>query len=159
MATTKETTGVAPLRARVNEYGLTVTPYERVASLVVALLILVGTGVALMFVLWLTSRIFASTEPVPITMQQIGEDGGSGGEDLETDMEELAHEVEFEEPEFQDTLAHEGRFWVDRIHGAAMLRTAGPERMVHLKQVMDNDFKMKEVHARWRKERAEQSRG
>ncbi len=61
--------------------------------------------------------------------------------------------------DFQNALAHEGRFWIDRIHGEAMLRTAGPERMVHLQQVIDNDFKVKEVHARLRRERDEPSRG
>ena len=61
--------------------------------------------------------------------------------------------------DFQNALANEGRFWIDRIHGEAMLRTAGPERMVHLRQVMENDFKMKEVHARLRRERDEPSRG
>jgi len=40
-----------------------------------------------------------------------------------------------------------------------MLRTAGPDRMVHLQQVIDNDFKVKEVHARLREERSEPSRG
>ena len=61
--------------------------------------------------------------------------------------------------EFQNALSNEGRFWIDRIHGEAMLRTAGPDRMVHLQQVIDNDFKMKEVHAKLRQERAEPSRG
>jgi hypothetical protein len=77
-----------------------------VASLVVAMLILVGSAVTLLFVLWLTSRIFASTTSVAVTLEQIGEGGGLGGDtELETNMEELSHEVEFEEPEFQDTLA------------------------------------------------------
>jgi hypothetical protein len=106
VATTKGSVGFAPVRPRPGQYGLTVTPYERVASLVVALLILVGLAVALLFVLWLTSRIFASTEPVPVTLEQIGDGGGLGGDtELDTNMEELVHEVEFEEPEFQDTLA------------------------------------------------------
>ena len=61
--------------------------------------------------------------------------------------------------DFQNALANEGRFWIDRIHGEAMLRTAGPERMVHLRQVIDNDFKVAEVHARLRQERSEPSRG
>ena len=50
-------------------------------------------------------------------------------------------------------------FWIDRIHGETMLRTAGPDRMVHLQQVIDNDFKVKEVHARLREERSEPARG
>ena len=61
--------------------------------------------------------------------------------------------------DFQDALANEGRFWIDRIHGEEMLRTAGPERMVHLQQVVENDFKVKEVHARLKSERNEPSRG
>ncbi|MEE2708424.1 MAG: phytanoyl-CoA dioxygenase family protein [Gemmatimonadota bacterium] len=61
--------------------------------------------------------------------------------------------------EFQNALANEGRFWIDRIHGEKMLRSATSERMVHLKQVMENDFKVKEVHARLREERNEPSRG
>ncbi len=61
--------------------------------------------------------------------------------------------------DFQNALANEGRFWIDRIHGPAMLRTAGPERMVHLQQVIDNDFKMKDVHRRHRRENSEPSRG
>ncbi len=106
MATTRRPAGITPLRARVEDYGLTVTPYERVASLVVALLILVGLFVAVLFLLWLTSRIFASTEPVSITLEQIGEGGGLGGDtELDTNTEEMVHEVEFEEPEFQDTIA------------------------------------------------------
>jgi hypothetical protein len=106
VATTKRSASVAPLRARVEQYGLTVTPYERVASLIIALLILVGMAVALLFLLWLTSRIFASRMPVEVEWMEIGDGGGLGGDtELESNMEELVHEVEFEEPEFQDTLA------------------------------------------------------
>jgi len=61
--------------------------------------------------------------------------------------------------DFQNALANEGRFWIDHILGETMLQTAGPERMVHLQQVVDNDFKVKEVHARLRQERDEPSRG
>jgi hypothetical protein len=58
----------------------------------------------------------------------------------------------------QNDLSKNGRFWIDRIHGEAMLRTAGPERMVHLQQVIDNDFKMKAEHQRHRRENDEPSR-
>ena len=61
--------------------------------------------------------------------------------------------------DFQDALAHEGRFWIDHILGETMVNTAGPERMVHLQQVIENDFKVREVHARLRRERTEPSRG
>ena len=106
MATTRKSGNVATPRVRVGEYGLTVTPYERVASLIIAMLILVGLAVALLFLLWLTSRIFASRMPVDVDWMEIGEGGGLGGDtELETNMEEITQEVEFEEPEFQDTLA------------------------------------------------------
>ena len=61
--------------------------------------------------------------------------------------------------DFQDALAHEGRFWIDHILGEIMVNTAGAERMVHLQQVIENDFKVREVHARLRRERTEPSRG
>ena len=61
--------------------------------------------------------------------------------------------------DLQDALANEGRFWIDRIYGEAMLRTAGPHRMVHLQQIIENDFKVKQVHERRRRERSEPSRG
>ena len=65
--------------------------------------ILVGLAVTILFLLWLTSRIFASAASVPVTLEQIGDDGGFGAED---DLaEEVGMDVEFEEPEFQDTLA------------------------------------------------------
>ena len=60
--------------------------------------------------------------------------------------------------QFQDDLAREGRFWIDRIHGDAMLRTAGPERMVHLRQVIDNEFKLAAAHRQHRAEHDEPSR-
>ena len=37
--------------------------------------------------------------------------------------------------ELRTILGREARFWIDRIHGEAMIATAGPERMVHLEQV------------------------
>jgi hypothetical protein len=61
--------------------------------------------------------------------------------------------------DFQNNLANEGRFWIDHILGEIMVGTAGAERMVHLRQVIENDFKVKEVHARLRQERSEPSRG
>jgi len=84
--------------------------------------------------------------------------GGSTRRRMYT-MNFYEHVPEDRMEDFQNALAHEGRFWIDRIHGEEMLRTAGPSRMVHLQQVIDNDFKMKEVHAKLRAERAEPSRG
>ena len=61
--------------------------------------------------------------------------------------------------ELRDKLGNEARFWIDRIHGEAMIRTAGPERMVHLEQVMENDTHLAELHQELRKTMAEPSRG
>ena len=36
-------------------------------------------------------------------------------------------------------LGDEARFFIDRIHGPAMIKTATPERMLHLEQVREND--------------------
>ena len=55
----------------------------------------------------------------------------------------------------QDLLASEGRWLVDSVIGPAMRRTAGPERMRHLQQIIDNDFKVKAVADEHRRERAE----
>lgn len=61
--------------------------------------------------------------------------------------------------ELRDELATEARFWIDRIHGEAMIRTAGPDRMVHLEQVMANDTHLAEVTRELRKTMAEPARG
>lgn len=106
MAKSTEASQIPPLRVRKSAYGLAVSAYERVASLVIALLILVGLLVGIMFLLWLTSRIFASQAAVPVTLEPVGEGGGFGDEtELDPNVEKIGQEIEFEEPEFQDTLA------------------------------------------------------
>ena len=59
----------------------------------------------------------------------------------------------------RDTLGKEARFWIDRIHGEAMVSTAGPERMVHLQQVMENDTHLGDLARELRKTMKEPSRG
>ena len=51
------------------------------------------------------------------------------------------------------------RFWNDRKYGEKMVRTAGPDRMRHLEQVMANDGHLAELSRRAREEMAEPSRG
>ncbi|MEE2885655.1 MAG: phytanoyl-CoA dioxygenase family protein [Chloroflexota bacterium] len=62
-------------------------------------------------------------------------------------------------PELRESLGAEARFWIDRIHGEAMLRTAGPERMVHLQQVRENDTHLAELVREHKKTHSEPSRG
>ena len=61
--------------------------------------------------------------------------------------------------EFRNMLGSEARFWIDRIHGEAMIRTAGPERMVHLEQVMENDTHLAELSRELKKTMSEPARG
>jgi hypothetical protein len=82
-------------------YELRVSAYERVASMLLALLVLIGVSVLTMFLLWLTSRIFASREPVPIQLEEIGtgDTGLTGGMQLDEPMaDELGVETDLEEP-------------------------------------------------------------
>ena len=51
------------------------------------------------------------------------------------------------------------RFWVDRPYGEAMIDTAGPERQVHLEQVMANDSHVAALSAEARQTMPEPSRG
>jgi hypothetical protein len=51
------------------------------------------------------------------------------------------------------------RFWVERGYGEAMVRTAGPERMRHLEQVLANDDELAELSRQARERMSEPSRG
>ncbi len=96
------------MRPDLRVYELKVSPYERVAGMLLALLALIGVSVLIMFLLWLTSQIFARNEPVPAQLQDIGtgEGGIAGGMELDAPMaEELGLETELEEPSLKDTLA------------------------------------------------------
>ena len=61
--------------------------------------------------------------------------------------------------ELRTVLGSEARFWIDRIHGEEMIRTAGPERMVHLEQVRANDKHLADLTRELKKTMAEPSRG
>ena len=61
--------------------------------------------------------------------------------------------------ELRNQLGSEARFWIDRIHGEAMIRTAGPERMVHLQQVMENDTHLAELSRELKETMSEPARG
>ena len=47
--------------------------------------------------------------------------------------------------DLREQLGSESRFWIDRIHGEEMIRTASPERWVHLEQVRANDTHLAEL--------------
>ena len=62
-------------------------------------------------------------------------------------------------PELRDILGREARFWIDRIHGETMVRTAGPDRMVHLQQIRENDTHLADLSRELKKTMKEPSRG
>jgi phytanoyl-CoA dioxygenase PhyH len=53
----------------------------------------------------------------------------------------------------------QARFWIDHLHSDAMRRTASPQRMRHLRQVMEHEGELRELAAKARAEMAEPSRG
>jgi len=56
-------------------------------------------------------------------------------------------------------IGHAARFFIDRTYADAILRTATPERMVHLEQVLANEDHLPELSRQRRAEMAEPSRG
>ncbi len=87
-----------------------VSAYERVASMLLALLILFGVVVFCLFMAWLGSRVFfPPLKSVPVRLEQVGGGIESGvvGESMQLDSptpQDVAQESDLIEPEFQDTL-------------------------------------------------------
>jgi len=94
---------VTPVRPTFQDYTLRVSAYDRVAGMLLALLVLIGTIVLILLVIWLTSRIFAIQEAVPVIMEQIGEGGGALGDSMEMEAPSM-EETDLEQPELTDTL-------------------------------------------------------
>ena len=61
--------------------------------------------------------------------------------------------------ELRDWIGALSRYWIDRLYGETMVRTAGPRRMCHLEQGLANDGHLKELSRVKREEMAEPSRG
>lgn len=61
--------------------------------------------------------------------------------------------------ELRDYIAGGARFWIDRMYADSMVRTASPERMVHLEQPMANDGHLAGLSAEMRKIMPEPARG
>lgn len=68
-------------------------------------------------------------------------------------------ESESEIADLKNFIGSNARFWIDRMHGEAMVRTATPQRQIHLQQVQDNEGHLPALAARARQEQAEPSRG
>ena len=61
--------------------------------------------------------------------------------------------------DLKDFLSGEARFFLDRMHGTEMIKTATPERMHHLEQVRENDTHMAEVVKELKKTMKEPANG
>ena len=61
--------------------------------------------------------------------------------------------------ELREDIAVLARFWHERAYGETMLRTASPERMVHLEQRLANDGRLPDLVRKAKEEMAEPSRG
>ena len=99
---------MATTQTNLGDYELEVSPYERVASMLLALLVLIGSAVLVAFILWLTSQIFASEVMPPVELEDIGtgEGGLTGGTELDAPLaEELGMETDLEQPSLEETLA------------------------------------------------------
>ena len=62
-------------------------------------------------------------------------------------------------PELREYLSGAARFWVERAYGDTMIRTATPERQVHLEQCLANDGHLKALSEEARRKMTEPSRG
>jgi ectoine hydroxylase-related dioxygenase (phytanoyl-CoA dioxygenase family) len=62
-------------------------------------------------------------------------------------------------PELREGIAGAARFWVERVYGDIMVRTAGQERMRHLEQLMANDGHLAQLSREARETMAEPARG
>jgi hypothetical protein len=116
--------------------ALRISSYDRAASLLLSLLILIGSSVTLMFVVWISNRIHSSQVAVPVVMDEVGTGDGSpaggGGTDLDQPAtEEVAQETNLQEPQLKDTLSMVASAVQDRadlLDDPAMLDRSNPGR-------------------------------
>jgi hypothetical protein len=92
--------------------SLTVSAYDRVASMIIALLVLVGAAVLCLFFGWLSSGIFHFEKAVPVRMEELASGGGyengvgTEGQHIEAPTEsDIAAESDIMEDAPTDTLS------------------------------------------------------
>lgn len=86
-----------------NIYRLEVSRYDRAASMLISLLVLLGIAVLVMFIVWLTNRIFVHHEPPPVLAADLGQpdDPWGGSDDIEPPAPQ---ETDVLEEEIDETL-------------------------------------------------------
>jgi hypothetical protein len=90
--------------------GLKVGSYDYVASMLIALLVLIGLAVVCLLAVWASMSFSVSQKAIPVILDNIsgGREDGVLGESLEIespDPEEIAKETDLEEPQIQKTIA------------------------------------------------------
>jgi hypothetical protein len=88
-------------------YQLAVTTYDRAASLLIALLILVGITVACLLVVYFTTQFFARPKAVPVTFAEVGGRPADAALGLGRELEPPGAEdvSELLEPQVQESLS------------------------------------------------------
>jgi hypothetical protein len=90
--------------------ALKVPLYEQVASMLIALLVLIGLTVVCLLAIWLSMRIFVTQQAIPVIMDNLGggREDGVLGESLQIDSpdpEQIARETDLEEPQIEEMVA------------------------------------------------------
>lgn len=109
--------GAAPQR-RFLESGpagreeLRVSKFDNVAGTLLSLLILIGIGVAFLFVVWISGRVFTQSVPVPVVLEDVagggGREDGALGESMELDApdaERISLEADIPQAPVEQTLS------------------------------------------------------
>lgn len=89
---------------RSTQYGLRVSTYDRVLSMVLAAVLLVGTAVLILLALWLTSRLFLGQAAVPVVLEPIGSSDSPLSDQRDLDAPEL-DQTDLVEPQMTERLA------------------------------------------------------
>ncbi len=85
-------------------YQLTVNTYDRTATLLIALLILVGAAVSGLMVVFFATRQFPSMEPIPVVPVEATSPNANQGLAEEPDPPGVEDAPDLAEPQLQDTL-------------------------------------------------------
>ena len=86
------------------EYRLTVNSYDRTATLLIALLIMVGSAVAGLLVVFFATRNYPTIEPIPVVPVEATSPNANQGLAEEPDPPGIEEAPDLTEPQLQDTL-------------------------------------------------------
>ena len=94
----------APAPADQDQYRLTVNSYDRTASLIIALLVIVGLTVTGMAVVFFTGKFVRTVEPIPVVPVEASSPNANQGIAQEPDPPGVEDAPELSEPQLQETL-------------------------------------------------------